>query len=162
MRILIAVLSAFTLCSCSTFEKLNSRDKTLSLIGIGAATGGIYGASREDYKTQNALMWGGVLATVAAVVGVLKYDQTKEVELLKQEKKLLIEKSEPQQKRVAERPATFSAKIPDKYKKLIQPGEWKVFEIDQWIEDGENRLVHQDQIMELTPPSLSPQSKKEK
>ncbi|MFN9066691.1 MAG: hypothetical protein ACK5V3_05640, partial [Bdellovibrionales bacterium] len=53
-------------------------------------------------------------------------------------------------------PGTLSGKVPDKYKNLIEPGEWRIYSINQWIEDGENRLIHQDKVMELIPPSLKP------
>ena len=39
---------------------------------------------------------------------------------------------------------------------MINPGEWKIYALDQWIEAGENQLIHQDKIMELIPPSLVP------
>ena len=39
---------------------------------------------------------------------------------------------------------------------MINPGEWKIYALDQWIEDSENKLIHQDKMMELIPPSLIP------
>ena len=50
----------------------------------------------------------------------------------------------------------MNSKIPEKYKSMINPGEWKIYALDQWIEAGENQLIHQDKMMELIPPSLVP------
>lgn len=127
---------------------------------IGGFIGGTYGASREEAKDKNALMYASIGALTGALLTAYLDDSDQKIsDLESRNKKLNIEIEEIQNPRmVYQFPATFNGKIPEKYKKLINPGEWRVSEIDQWVEDDENKLIHQDKIMELTPPSLKPLS----
>lgn len=148
------ILSAGVLSTlgCATSFKGKMIESTL----IGAGLGAVIGQSRPDYPNQNAVLYGSLGAVAGALYATYKHDPYKENENLKlANEKLKAQLDQISQPKVAfETPATFNSKIPEKYRKLVNPGEWKVFEIDQWIEDGENRLIHQDKIMELIPPSL--------
>lgn len=150
----LCALALLANTSCATSQK----GKIIEWSTVGAVIGGTYGASRTDYQDKNAMMYGALGAAVGAIAGLYYHDPDKQVESLTLEnqklKKELDMFQSPQV--LIETPATFNSKIPLKYKKLINPGEWRVSEIDQWIEDSENRLIHQDKIMDLIPPSLNP------
>lgn len=153
----LCALALLASAGCATSQK----GKILEWTAIGATLGGAYGASRPDYQDKNSMMFGALGAVAGAIAGLYYHDPDKQSEkLVLENQKLKRELDLIQSPNVLiETPATFNAKIPDKYKKLINPGEWKISEIDQWIEDSENRLIHQDKIMELIPPSLNPYTK---
>jgi hypothetical protein len=136
------------------------KGKALEWSVVGASLGAIYGATRPDYPQQNASMFAALGAAGGALGSLYNSDPDKKIDELKLETQKL--KSEldgfSNPKVMFETPATFNSKIPEKYKKLISPGEWKISEIDLWVEDSENRLIHQDKIMDLIPPSLKPNS----
>lgn len=154
MRLLFILLTSSCLSACA----LTPREKTLSLMATGVALGAVYGASRAEMKRENAFIFGGSLGVLAAGFGLTVFNEDREIQDLKAQNGILRVELERKSKGkiLAEQPATFSAKIPKQYLPLVRPGSWKILEIDQWVEDGENRLIHQDKIMELVPPSLAP------
>lgn len=148
--------SALFLSACSTTIKGQTVEWSL----IGASAGAAYGYSRSEYKDKNAMMFAAIGAATGALLSIYKQDPDQKISKLNDEnlklKKDLESFTNP--KTVYQSPAMFNSKVPDKYKKLIQPGEWRISEIDQWIEDSENRIIHQDKMMELIPPSLKTNS----
>ncbi len=142
------------LCSCATSQK----GKIVEWTFLGAAIGGAYGTTRLQEADKNALMYGALGAALGAMAGLYYFDPDKFSEKLANENQNLKKELDLIQspKVLFETPATFNTKIPEKYKKLINPGEWKISEINQWVEESENRLIHQDKIMELVPPTLNP------
>ncbi|MBS1972657.1 MAG: hypothetical protein JSU04_20280 [Bdellovibrionales bacterium] len=151
----ILIIALTTGCAHTTKERVFQN------MLIAGATGVVLGQQKEDYKTTYSTMYGGMAAAVAGAITLYLNDPDKEAEKLREEirvmKTQLDQIGEP--RLATQTPATFGAKVPNKYKSMINPGEWRVYEINQWIEDGDNRLIHQDKIMELTPPSLIPSSK---
>jgi hypothetical protein len=134
------------------------REKTLSHMLSGVAAGAAYGATRPEMKRENAFIFGGSLGLLGAATGLFLFNDDEEVAKIKLERDILKLDLEKKSKGtlIKELPATFSAKIPKQYLPLVRPGSWRVMEVDEWVEDGENRLIHQDKIMELVPPTLSP------
>lgn len=151
---LIGFLGVILLSSCATTLK----GKALEHMALGASMGGVYGVTRNHYQNQNALLFGALGGVIGALVGLYRNDPDQKVfELQTANNQLKADLDRFQHPQVLlESPATFNAKIPAKYRKLINPGQWKISEIDQWIEESENRLIHQDLVMELIPPSLNP------
>jgi hypothetical protein len=154
MKKQLAFISLLSLTACTG----TPREKTLSLMLSGVAAGAAYGATRPEMKRENAFIFGGSLGVLGAATGFFLFNDDEEVLKVKAERDLLKLEIEKKSKGtlIKELPATFSAKIPKQYLPLVRPGSWRVMEIDQWVEDGENRLIHQDKIMELVPPTLSP------
>lgn len=148
--------SVIFLSSCATTIK----GQTVEWSVIGASAGAAYGYSRSEYKDKNAMMFAAIGTATGALLSIYKQDPDQKISKLSDEnlklKKDLESFTNP--KTVYQSPAMFNSKVPDKYKKLIQPGEWRISEIDQWIEDSENRIIHQDKMMELIPPSLKTNS----
>jgi hypothetical protein len=153
---LLLALCLFTGCATT------NSGKTLQTMAIAGAAGVLYGLSRAEHREQNAALYGGLAAASAGAAGLLIWNTDHESERYRKEAQIVSEELDRIRapRRILESPATFGAKIPPKYRSLVQPGSWRVSEIDQWIEDGENRLIHQGLIMELVPPSLNPSRSK--
>lgn len=152
MAKLIFAISLLGLSGCAT----SMATKTLRNMAIAGAAGAIIGSQQPAYKSTQAALLAGIGASVVGAGTLLMLDQesrdlTKENERLRAE---LDAAFEP--KAEAATPGTMNAKVPAKYQNLISPGEWRVYQIDEWVEDGENRMIHQDKVMELIPPSLRP------
>lgn len=148
----IFLKSIILLCGCSTTIKGQTIEWSLAGAGLGAT----YGYTRSEYKDKNAMMFAAIGATAGALISLYKQDPDQKISKLKEENSKLKNELESftNPKTVYQSPAMFNSKVPDKYKKLIQPGEWRISEIDQWVEESENRIIHQDKIMELIPPAL--------
>lgn len=127
-------------------------------MSIAATTGGVYGYSQTNNKAAMAVLNASLAAAIVGAATLYFENPDKEEIRLRNEveslKSKLDEFSSP--KVAYQSSATFGAKLPSKYRGLVNPGEYKVYELDTWIEDGENRLVHQDKAIELIPPTLSP------
>lgn len=149
----ISLLSmVIALCSCANTPKNNLVTNVL----IGVAAGYAIGSMNKNNSVAFGLLYGGVGGTAAALGTAYLTDFDRDNKRLSSENEKLRKDLEAitSPKTIYQSPAMFSSKVPDKYKRLIQPGEWRISEIDQWIEDSENRIIHQDKIMDLIPPSL--------
>lgn len=155
MTLRLAILAALTLTmGCAS----TSKNRIYQSMAAGALVGAMHGFSKPEDKEAYALMWSGVGAAVAGVIAVHHFDSEKDVERLRAEtSRLQDELDRINSPRIeAKSSAFFGNRVPEKYRDLINPGEWRVSRIDQWVEDDENRLIHQDLVMELVPPSLNP------
>lgn len=126
---------------------------------VGAIAGGLYGASRQSNKEAHAWMWGSAGAAAGSLLVALNDDPDKEAEKLRKEAARLKEQLDELESPKVEAQATglLGARVPERFRRLVNPGEWKVLKIDQWVEgEGENQLIHQDMVMELVPPALLP------
>lgn len=155
-RCIIIVLGVLHLTGCAT----SSRERILQGMFVAGTVGALYGLSKDSDRTANAALYGSAAAATAGVVGLMMDNPDTETKRLREEVEYLKRQQEvfDAGKVVSSSPATFGGQIPDKYKQMIRPGEWRVYDVDQWQEDGENRLIHQDKIMEMIPPSLIPRS----
>lgn len=143
---------ALTLYSCANTPK----NTLVTNVIIGVAAGYAIGSMNKNNSVAFGLLYGGMGGTAAALGTAYLSDFDKDSKRLASENEKLRKDLEAitAPKTVYQSPAMFNSKVPDKYKRLIQPGEWRISEIDQWIEESENRIIHQDKIMELIPPSL--------
>lgn len=145
--------SLLILSACTT-----TREKILRDMAVASAVGVVLGQQQEFYKDANSLMYAGVLTSAAAVAGLYLYDPDNQIKSAKAETEELRKKLDQDLQPMLESqaPGTLNGKIPKNYRAMIQPGAWKVYALDQWVEDGENRIIHQDKVMELIPPTLIP------
>ncbi len=153
LRAGLIVLVSFELLGCGT---LNYKERVWRNMAVAGAAGVMVGQSRSDYKATYSALYGGLGAALAAAVTIYMDDPDRDVERLRSEIRMLSGQAETfeRSQMTHQTPATFGAKVPEKYRGLISPGEWRVYQIDRWREDGENRLIHETSIMELVPPSL--------
>lgn len=150
--ILIASFVFATSCATTT------REKIIQNIVIASAIGFAVGSTKETNKFANGMMYGGVAGSIAgAATSYLSNIDSENTRLNTENTNLKAELDKIYSPNLIQKTDGFlNSKIPEKYKNMINPGEWKIYSMDQWIDDGENRLIHQDKIMELTPPSLTP------
>ena len=159
VRLYIIVTLALN-ASCATTIKYKMLEHSL----IAGSIGAIYGATRPEQKEKNTMMFGSMGLALGAIASIyLQEPDTKINSLTMENQKLKSDLDEIQNPKLEFSSSGFlNSKVPDKYKRLINPGEWRVYKLDQWVEDGENRVIHQDKIMELIPPTLRTNIKEEK
>lgn len=155
MKILI-FLPIF-LIGCASFKKT-----ALMSAATGAVVGGAIGASvtpKNEDAIMHSLLWSGLIASFSIVTSVLLYEESDELKLIKQKNEVL-EKQQSlfnkNDKNLAEfgKSQFFESSLPQKYKNLIEPGEWKLYEVDEWKDLGSGTLVHQDRVLEITEPKI--------
>lgn len=151
------VILALICAGCAGTQKR----QILQSMAIGGTAGAVYGLSKTENRDAYALMWAGIGAAAGAVASIYLNDPDHEIEKMRAETARLKDEMDRMSspKIEAQTSAFFGSKVPEKYRALINPGEWRVSKIDQWIEDDENRLIHQDLVMELVPPTLNPVSR---
>lgn len=144
--------------SATAKSAFTSRQKVYQNMALAGSAGVLYGILQPENRNTYGLLYGSLGSALAAVITLYYLNPDLETkELANENRRLKASLDQFQNPKVLyTTPGTFHSKIPEKYRKLVQPGEWRVSEIDQWIEEGENRIIHQDKIMELVPPSLIP------
>lgn len=153
-KLLVYSLATLLLSSCATTQT----QKILRDMAIAGAVGVLIAQQKSENRIAYSAMYGGVGVAGAGVAGLYLHDpegNARKLEKENSEMRARIERDLNPQLELS-RPGTMGGKIPERYSRLVNPGEWRIYAVDQWSEDGENRLVHQDKIMELTPPSLLP------
>lgn len=150
----LACSVTIALCGCATTQT----SKVLRDMAIAGAAGVLVAQQRPENRAAYSAMYGGIAAAGAGVAGLYVHNpEGKSKQLEKENAELRLKVDQAFSPRLeSSSPGTMGGRIPDKYRRLVSPGEWRVYAIDQWVEDGENRIVHQDKIMELIPPSLLP------
>lgn len=160
MKISLLILTIF--CSaCAT-----NRTKQILLTTIAASTAGTIGAltsPKDESSMAHFLMWGGTAGTVAAISSMYIYENEKvqkdlelQIQSLRSDLDTQNKKGEPKLEQITIDPIYKS--IPKNMNQMIQPGQWKLYKLDRWVEDGDNRLIHQDKLLEIIPSQLIPKS----
>jgi hypothetical protein len=123
------------------------------------AVGALYGSTRQEYQNQNSVMYaalGGLAAGAAALaMNIDEIDQEKikvENESLKRKLNEFQKKLEPQI--VSEGHSLFNSPLPKEVSQLVEPGEWKRYKLDQWVQDPNqaNIWYRQVEMFEVTLP----------
>ena len=151
-KFILVILFFSTACATTPKEKI------LQNMLLGAATGFALGQMKSENKTGYSLIYAGAVSSVVGAGSVWYSDLDEDSERLKKENQNLKTEMERiyQPSLKFETTGMMNSKVPEKYKSMINPGEWKIYALDQWIEAGENQLIHQDKMMELIPPTLVP------
>ena len=151
-RIIILSISA-SVIGCAT----TSKDKILRNTLIAAGSGAAYGYNRQNYPISNAALYGATAAALTGIASLYLYDPDKETQKLKQETALLKEKIDQFEKPtlIDQGNSLFKSPFPPSLSKLVQPGEWKRYRIDQWVQDPNNQniWIKQVEMYEIIPPS---------
>jgi len=161
MKISKSLRTAYLVALALTFGACASKShKEQMMIGIGSgfAVGAIVGSQKDHSKEAHALMWGSFLGMLSGAYSIYSSNPDEEIRSLNAKLKLELEERALMltPKLVHASPHIMSDSFPKKYQSLVTPGEWRLFETDEWEEDGENRLRHIDKILEMNPPSLQP------
>lgn len=145
---LVAHLSA-----CATFEK----SETLKKMAIAGAVGYVIGQQRENNKQAYGAMYGGLAASAVGAYQV--YQDSSKVSDLHEENNQLRMKLDSFQKRyepqlVQQGSSLFNSPLPKEVSSLVDPGEWKRYRMDQWVQDPNqsNIWYRQVEMFEIIPP----------
>jgi hypothetical protein len=158
------VIFSFLSSSCASTSSWSGRDKTLaSMMGAGAV-GGVIGAvtaPKTDSVAAQALLWGGVSAALAGVVGLFVWRDDQRADLAEKkvgelEREIEEFKGEMGPELISEGNATGSRALPASVSHLVRPGSWRLYKLSRWEEQGENTLVHHDKMLVFNPPTLTP------
>ena len=156
MKLSLLLILVLTSASCASTRYPN----TLTATALGAAAGGIFGMSRPEFQNQNALMYGavgGLMTGTAALI--LDVDKTSQDDLKTENEKLKIKLNEFQSRLepqlINQGSGLFQSPLPKEVSNLVEPGEWKRFKMDQWIQDPNqpNTWYRQVEMFEITPPA---------
>lgn len=150
----VALASIVFLAGCSS---TSSKTKILRDMAIGAGIGAIAAQAKPDNKPAYTSMYAAIgAATVgAASVYFRESDSDKlqeENSKLKVELSSLKEKTEP--RLVQKGSSLFRSPIPKEVSSLVEPGEWRRYKMDQWIQDPNqpNTWFRQVEMFEIIPP----------
>lgn len=166
MKLWALLLILFVGSGCST---LSNRQRTIAamvLTGSIAGTVGALSAPQNESAPAHAALWAGSAAAGAGLVGLYAFDE--EARSKEFERKLKIVSEENQALRgeaegapvspLAESASPFGKELPPEYQRLVRPGRWSVYKLNQWIMSGENTLIHQDRMVKIIPPQFSGES----
>lgn len=150
---IILSVAIVSVMGCATTAK----DKIIRNTLLAASAGAVYGSTKENYPVANAALYGATAAALSGIASLYYYDPEKETEKLKHETTLLKEKLDQFEKPtlIEQGNSLFKSQFPPSLAKLVQPGEWKRYRIDQWVQDPNNPNVwiKQVEMYEIIPPS---------
>ena len=159
-KIVFAAVVAVSLSSCAG-KRLTNKEKIVSAVLGATAIGFAYGHARESSQKQNGVLYGSAFAATSALAGIYIFDEEDRSEKFRKETIRLQTELDELKRQMTPARESFSRfqvsrtdEIPNELKGLIQPGSMRVYEINRWEEDGENRLVFKTKAVEFEPPSL--------
>lgn len=151
---LVLGLSVIFLTACSS---MSTRNIILRDIAVGAAVGALVGQARTDNREAYSAMYAGVGAATAGAISTLinvphENQIKKENENLKEQVRKFEKQLQPQL--VQQGNSLFSSPIPKEVSSLVEPGEWKRYKMDQWVQDQNqpNTWYRQIEMFEIIPP----------
>lgn len=151
---LVLGLSVVFLAACSS---MSTRNIILRDMAVGAAVGALVGQARTDNKEAYSAMYAGVGAATAGAISALinvpdENQIKKENENLKEQLRKFEKQLQPQL--VQQGNSLFSSPIPKEVSSLVEPGEWKRYKMDQWVQDQNqpNTWYRQVEMFEIIPP----------
>jgi len=157
---LLIALSALAcgLSSCAT----TPNRKTLQWMAGAGLAGAVVGTTRQEFKTENAVLYGSVAAATAAVVGLLLNSSDREIDTLRSENISLSSKLKDlelkyQPKLIQEGSSLASTPLPKDISGLVRPGSWRRYSLDQWVQDEANPNIwyRQKEMFEFIPPQTA-------
>lgn len=148
------LLTVIFISSCSS---TNTRNIILRDMAVGAAVGALVGQTRSENREAYSAMYAGIGAATAGAVSALINvpDENlikKENETLKEQVRKFEKQLQPQL--VQQGNSLFSSPIPKEVSSLVEPGEWKRYKMDQWVQDQNqpNTWYRQVEMFEIIPP----------
>ena len=148
---------------------LSNRGKTLLLLGgVGLASGVAgYALSPSEVKPEmEGAYFSAIGAAVGGIAGLYLFDEEKRSEELLREKGVMQQELDSyrdegdsrQPELLYETLAPVGKEIPSEYAGLVRPGRWSVYRLNQWVTEGDGAMVHQDRLVKLVPPELTPEN----
>lgn len=144
------VFLLFSMLSCAT----TNQSKRLELAGTGFLSGLAIGAAntpQDEKKELHAMYWGSVFGLTAAIIGNFIYDDNKDLSYLKQENAKLKSDLELFQNGNKVLLEQGQGQFKNQPQLVGKKANWKVYQIDKWSKESDNKLLHQDKMIEITP-----------
>ena len=149
---IFSLLTVF-LSGCATLKDTS----TLQRMALAGAAGYLAGQTRNQNKDAYGLMYAGLAAS--AVGAYSAYQDSEQFTARERENKDLKSKLDAFQKRfepqlISQGKSLFSSPLPREVSSLVEPGEWKRYKMDQWVQDPNqpNVWIRQVEIFEIIPP----------
>lgn len=153
----ILSLLVISVTSCQTsnsFKESFYRNMAIGLVG-----GYLVGQTKPTNKEAYGYMYGAAAASMMAAGTVFLSDPSqgspaqKENESLKEQIKKMQKDLEP--KLTEQGKSLFTSPLPAEVTNLIEPGEWKRYKMDQWVQDPNqtNTWYRQVEMFEIIPPN---------
>lgn len=159
----VVKLSIFSLCLTACASS-SFKEKTFRNMIVASAVGLAIGQTEKENKGSYSLIYGGGAAATAAVASILAYDPDKEIEKATGVSKEVSDSLEqalqnPISKKYYDSNKQGSSlrnfnQLPERYRKLINPGEWRLSQISEWEQLDDFTLVHKTELLEIRPPEL--------
>ena len=150
----LSILSLYFL-SCSTPSQ---RNIILRDMFVGAAVGALVAQTKDNNKAAYTSMYAGIGAATVGAVSV--YLNTSREDEFKKENQNLKTKIEQFQKQlepqlIQKGSSLFSSPLPKEVSSLVDPGEWRRYKLDQWVQDPNqpNTWYRQIEMFEIIPPA---------
>ena len=151
---IVPLLSVLFVTACSS---TNTRNIILRDMALGAAAGALVGQTRSENREAYTAMYAGIGAATAGAISTLinvpdENQIKKENENLKEQVRKFEKQLQPQL--VQQGSSLFSSPIPKEVSSLVEPGEWKRYKMDQWVQDQNqpNTWYRQVEMFEIIPP----------
>ena len=154
---IILGLISIVLLAINSCSSISTRNAVLRDITLGAVAGAILAQSRSENKDAYTLMYAGIggatAGALSAIINIPDEDQLKkENEKLKEQVLKFQKQMQPQL--IQQGNSLFSSPIPKEVSSLVEPGEWKRYKLDQWVQDPnqQNTWFRQVEMFEIIPP----------
>lgn len=147
-------LSAISMTvGCAT----STRNKVLRDMAIGAATGALVAQTKTDYRMTYTAMYAGTGAAIAGAISTyVNVSKDEELQMENQQLKTKLDhfQKQLQPQLIQQGNSLFSSPIPKEVAGLVEPGEWKRYKLDQWVQDPNqsNTWYRQVEMFEIIPP----------
>lgn len=147
-------LSALSLTvGCAT----STRNKVLRDMAIGAAAGALVAQTKTDYRMTYTAMYAGAGTAIAGVISTyLNVSKDEELQMENQQLKTKLDhfQKQLQPQLIQQGNSLFSSPIPKEVAGLVEPGEWRRYKLDQWVQDPNqsNTWYRQVEMFEIIPP----------
>lgn len=152
-KIIILFALAIYLSSCATVENT----EILKRMAVAGAVGYAAGQRKSENKQAYSLMYAGIAASSVGAYSI--YQNSKSEDKVREENKALKIKLDQFQNRyepklVQQGNSLFNSPIPKEVSTLVDPGEWKRYKLDQWVQDPNqsNIWYRQVEMFEIIPP----------
>ncbi|WP_347359709.1 hypothetical protein [Bdellovibrio sp.] len=147
----LSALSMTVGCATST------RNKVLRDMAFGAAAGALIAQTKSDYRMTYTAMYAGAGAAIAGAVSTyMNVSKDEELQMENQQLKTKLDhfQKQLQPQLVQQGNSLFSSPIPKEVSGLVEPGQWKRYKLDQWVQDPNqsNTWYRQVEMFEIIPP----------
>lgn len=158
MQKLILYVITVSIIGCST----TGRKKTLAYMGgafLGGAALGATAAPEGDNRNMHAMLWGSTASAVIGATLIYLNDENSEIKekdyQIRELTTRLNDAKNINSLNTSNGNSSFlESKLPKEYSHLVEPGKWKIYQINEWKKVSESEFVHQDKLMEIEPPKI--------